>query len=189
MGGYDLLAIPDIETPQQRLALALHREALSSNKTWLAFLLFWQVLEVGGNGDPVGWINKMHRREVIPVGKDDLAYLGLRGRSLGQYLLDDCRDAIAHIRRKPGRRALEVDTLGDYTRMLVSTGLISRFATHHVKEVLGLKKQLWLVRVGGKGFPVFRSEESTRRRYHALAYPPLHWKPGRRRARTTSAAV
>jgi len=45
--GYDINRIPEIETEEQRDALVLFREASSSNNDYLAFLFFWQVIEIG----------------------------------------------------------------------------------------------------------------------------------------------
>jgi hypothetical protein len=54
--GYGINQIPDIETENQRVALALFREAKSSNKDWLTILIFWNILESTIN-DPVKWLN------------------------------------------------------------------------------------------------------------------------------------
>ena len=42
--GFDLTQIPDVKTDEQRIALALYREATASNSDYLAFLFFRQIL-------------------------------------------------------------------------------------------------------------------------------------------------
>jgi hypothetical protein len=160
--GYDIDQLPAVETSEQRLALALLREARASNSFWLPLLLLWQVLEVGGNGDPAGWITKMHRKGHVRVGADSLEQMGVGSRPLGDYFLDDCRHAIAHIRRLPGKRRLAVDELSEYKRLVVSTRVLEEFAEYHLREVLGLRASIWLVQVGGRGFPVFKTEAFVR---------------------------
>jgi hypothetical protein len=160
-GGYAISTLPKVETDDQRTALALYREARSSNKTWLAFLLFWQVLEVGGRIQPRAWIDKQVRAypRKIHVPADNIRGLGLGTRKLGDYLENDCRHAIAHIRRTPGERALLVDVRADNVRMAISARVIECFAAHYIREVLGLSSRVHLVRGAAGRFPAFRTEE------------------------------
>ena len=55
--GFDIDPIPSIQSDEQRLALAMFREAFSCNNTLLSFLLYWQILEIGG-AKAVDWVNK-----------------------------------------------------------------------------------------------------------------------------------
>ena len=68
------------------------------------------MLETGGT-NAVEYANKVQReqpRKLQWVAKD-IANLPLGGRRLGEYLKDEGRDAIAHIRRNPGKKKLELD--------------------------------------------------------------------------------
>jgi len=169
--GYGISPIPVIDTNEQRLAMALLREALSSNKSFLSFLFYWQVMEIGNN-DPVGWINKMYYRR--PAGihllNQDVSALPLGGRRLGEYLQDDCRHAIAHIRRRPGRRPLMFDVGAEDKRIVVSTRVVEEFARHYIKKVLGLGGMMYLVRMRGRGFPVFVDEAHLHGHHCVAAY-------------------
>jgi hypothetical protein len=102
--------IPDSAFRRQEAGQLLGREANAANNELLSFLFHRQILEVDG-GDPVGFINKTLRRHrsSFNLSREDLANLLLAGRSLGNYLLDDCRHAIAHIKRKPGKKRIDVD--------------------------------------------------------------------------------
>jgi hypothetical protein len=154
-GGYDITRLPKVESEEHRIALTLMREALSSNKDFLSFLFYWQVLEVRG-GKPVSWINKIfHKQSRVHVSQNELAILEPQGRRLGETLQDDCRHAIAHIRRRAGKRALRFDRSEENRRIAVSTNVIQRLAKLYVKDVLALRDVVFLVRKGGRGFPMY----------------------------------
>ena len=59
--GHSISRIARITTEQQKIGLTLFREALSSNKVLLSFLLSWQIMEIR-HSDPVRWINETLRR-------------------------------------------------------------------------------------------------------------------------------
>ena len=143
--GYDICQIPKIETEEQRTALILFRDALSSNHDYLSFLLLWQILEIARN-DPIGWINKTYRRNKsrIALSKDYYERLPLQGKSLGHYLYDDCRNAIAHIKRKPGKVKLRLDTTEDQHRIAVSTHVLEEFSRFYIHSKFKLNKNLYL---------------------------------------------
>lgn len=173
--------IPKIETEEQREALLLFREASSSNNEFLGFLFFWQVLEVQKN-DAIGWIDKTYRRyrNRLLIPKENIERLPLNGRSLGHYLYDDCRNAIAHIfKRQEGRTRLSMDNPTDITRIAISTGIAKEFARYYIAQQLGLQKSLYLVRRNGKGFPLFVDEEYIKRNPCKMAYghPPFTLLP------------
>lgn len=166
--GYDITRLPEVETQEQRIALTLFREALSANKDFLSFLFYWQVLEVAG-GKPSGWINKFfYRQSRVHVSQREREILDLKGRRLGDVLEDDCRHAIAHIRRKPGRQALRFDNSEENRRIAVSTNVIQRFAKLFLKEALDLRRNVFLIRERGRGFPTYVDRRA--RRAGILAY-------------------
>jgi hypothetical protein len=156
MCGCELTSIPYIRTRDQRVALGLFREANSSNNEFLSFLFYWQVLEVVG-GDPVGFINKTLTRDRrhLRFSQSDLDSLPLASRSLGNYLLDDCRHAIAHIKRKPGKKTVDIDGWKERVRIIQSTRVIEAFARFYIGKILGLSDNLYLVRRTRSDFPVF----------------------------------
>ena len=169
--GYGLSRIPEIENDEQRTALTLFREAMSSNKIWLSFLFYWQVLEVGG-GNPVAWINKEYykkRRLFIP--NDEIKLLAIGTRKIGDYLLDDCRHAIAHIRRAPCNRAIQLDVQDDNLRMKVSTSIAKSVAENYILLELGLRKKLHLVKLRRNNFPKYVDSLELRHKPYVLIDP------------------
>jgi len=170
--GNNINRIPEIENEEQRDALLLFREAESSNNNYLSFLFFWQIIEVSKN-DAIGWINKTYckNRNKIRLSKDEINRLPLKGKSLGNYLYDDCRNAISHIhRRKAGKTEVKLDTPEDNLRISLSTGVISDFARFYIKDKLQLKKSMYLVRKKGKGFPIYVNEDYLRKYSCTIAY-------------------
>lgn len=176
--GSPISKIPEIETENQRIALTLFREARSSNKPWLAFLFYWQIMEIGGN-NPTSWINEIYYKKSskLYIPKENVGRLPLAGRRLGEYFLDDCRHAIAHIRRKAGKKALKFDDVEEVVRLAISVRVVKHFAAHYIQEVLGLNKKMHLVRKRGRGFPTFVKESellkyySGSRRYRSRKTP------------------
>lgn len=144
--GHTLFRVPKIENEDQRIALALYRDAMGSNSNYLSFLFYWQILQIN-NKNPESWINKSFykKNRAIRFSQNDLSQIKLNNKKLGEYFKDDCRDAIAHITsRKPGKTKILLDTLEDNIRIDVSTRVIKEFAYTYIKEVLGLNKHLSL---------------------------------------------
>lgn len=161
--GHDLLRIPEIRTNEQRIALALYREARATNNDYLSFLFYWQVLEVAGE-NPEQVVNKIMKRHRARLRLEPgyIARLPLRGQTLGGYLREDCRDAIAHIRRRRGRTPLDLDKPSERMRLAISTHVVAAFAEEFIREGLGLTADLYLVRPRGGGFPVYMDSAALR---------------------------
>lgn len=177
IGGYDICQIPKIETEEQKNALILFRDASSANHDYLSFLMFWQIMEIGGN-DAIGWINKTYRknRDKIILTKDYYDRLPLCGKNLGDYLYDDCRNAIAHIRRKPGKVNLKLDNPDDNLRIATSTHVLKEFARFYIVSKLQLQERLYLIKKNGKGFPVYVDKHYTNKHHCVIAYKRLETK-------------
>lgn len=154
--GYSLSRIANIETPEQREALTLYREGLGANKKYLALLLHWQIMEVGG-GNAIGFVNRLARRHPDTLGRiqQDLKALPVGAKQLGDYLSDDFRHAVAHIRRKPGKTKLAFDDDSEAGRISRGARVIREFARQYIRRELRLTSYRLLVRHRGKGFPVY----------------------------------
>ncbi len=169
--GYDMVRIPKIETETQRVALTLFREAAASNNDYLSFLFYWQTLEANKE-HPENVIEKAYRRhrDRLHISQSDLASLPLYGRSLSRYLRDDCRDAIAHITRKPGKKKLELDRAEERTRLAISARVMKAFAEDYIRHVLNLQNHLYLVRKSPRTFPIFADDHFIAMNSCKLAY-------------------
>lgn len=169
---YSILVIPKIENDRQRKALALFRQAFSNLNPYFSFLFYWHVSGVGGRKpcEVCKWIDASFKGKDVHVLKEDLTRLHLGKRTLGKYLYDDCRNAIAHIERSPGRKELKIDDLNDLERIYISTRIIEKFARFYIKNELGLNKELYLVRRNGRGFPVYVAEDELWKKAYKIAY-------------------
>jgi hypothetical protein len=158
----DLSRLPHVQTNDQRVALALYREAGAANCSYLQFFFYWQVMEVGRGADAVNFVNSAWRRARarLDVRESDVNELPLAGCSLGQYLLDDCRDAIAHIRRKAGKTKLDLDVREERSRLERSTWIVKAFAAHHIRARLSLTNHVWLMRPRRGGVARFMDEKA-----------------------------
>ena len=168
----EISVIPEIENNEQREALILFREAKSTNNNYLSFLFFWQILEIGNN-QPIGWINKVYRknRNKLGISKDDIKDLSLKGKKLGDYFYDDFRNAISHIFKRPkGKKRMKIDSPDDNILIDRGRNVIKEFARFYIENELKLKKELYLARKGGRGFPIYVNKEFTRQHYCKEAY-------------------
>jgi hypothetical protein len=169
----DLHRLPHVQTNEQRTALALYREASAANTTYLQFLFYWQVMEVGPGADAIGFVNRAWRRDRdrIHIQQSAVDALPLQGRTLGKYLSDDCRDAIAHIRRKPGKTKLDLDVREERSRLAASTWVVKAFAEHYIRSRLGLTEYVYLVRPRRGGVPRFVDTRTLRTNSFRRGYP------------------
>jgi len=165
--GYGISRIARITNEQQKIGLTLYREALGSNKVLMSLLLNWQIMEILGNS-PVNWVNTVARREPqVFVGVHrQLNELPLQGRSLGVYLLEDCRHAIAHIRRHAGRRALKFNDMEENERLWRSARVTRALARHYIRTELGVAEKLHLVRPHAGGFPRYLDQDTLKKGWY-----------------------
>jgi hypothetical protein len=175
----DISSIPEIENNEQRDALVLFREAKSTNNDYLSFLFFWQILEINRN-DPISWINKIYRknRNKLRISIDSIKALPLNDRKLGNYFYDDFRNAISHLFKRPkGKRKIKIDTPNDNNLISRGRWIIEEFTRFYIENELKLQKKLYLVRKGGKGFPIYLNKEYIGSHYCKVAYekPPLNF--------------
>ena len=171
----EISVIPEIENNEQRGALILFGEAKSTNNNYLYFLFFWQILEIDF-GKPIDWIDKVYHknRNKLNIWEDYINNLPLKGRNLGYYFHDDFKNAISHIfKREKGKKRIKIDTPND--NILISAGriIIKEFARFFIENELKLKKELYLARKGGKGFPIYVNKEFTCKHYCKEVYEKL----------------
>jgi hypothetical protein len=136
------------------------------------------VLELG-SGDTAALVNKIwrrHRARIVGTREDLFSNLNLNGKHLGEYLREDCRNAIAHIARnrpKPGKTKIVMGSLEDDLRISISTYIVRQFARFYIEEKLSVCKRMYLLRRHGRGFPVYVEEEEARHFEGKPAYKRL----------------
>jgi hypothetical protein len=164
--GYDFSRVASISSEQQRLALAVYREAQCSNNVLLSILLYWQILEIG-NPKSKRWINRAitNYPAQLASAKEYVSRLPLKSRKLADYLEDDCRHAIAHIKRRPGRMALTFDSIEEIGRLNLSEATLRDLARVYIGDQLKVTDRSWLVRAKGRGFPTYVGEKDAQAFY------------------------
>jgi hypothetical protein len=158
--GGDISIISKIETEHQRTAISIFRDAHSSSEPLFAFLLFWQILEIDQTIDEAQeWIDVVFKSSPTRFHLDDytVKLIDQRGKTVGECLREDFRNAIAHLRRKSGRRPIKLDTLEDHRRISAGVTLMEALSKHYIVHKLGLTKLLWLARYKN-GFPTYLDE-------------------------------
>jgi hypothetical protein len=162
-------------------------EAGASNNEYMKFLFYWQVLSVGA--EPIGVANSILRRlkkEAAPYRGlrvvEAVAKLPLRGKSIGNYFANDCRDAIGHVVRKPGETTLVFDSEEDRRRIAESTGAVKLLAEHHIEHNLQLKKKVALFQLRPGTFPVYLPRENPVGNYVRPAQSKVFTNRGRSRS-------
>ena len=168
--GCSIERLPSIENTEQREALAMFREAMASNSFYLRFLFMWHVLELLSPASPgkaaqdaVKYVDDTLASPPqclrIHEVRSDLEDISLGSRSVGEYLRDDCRHAVAHLKRDPLRgRHIDVDDLQDRRRMELSSRIVTEFARCFIEDRLGLRKRVYL-EIGRRGaIPVYRPD-------------------------------
>jgi hypothetical protein len=165
--------IPLIKEGYQRRALMLYREANASNNDFLSFIFFWQILETR-NTSAINYVNNTYRkkRSAFAYIERHIESLPLNGRKLGDYLLNDCRHAIAHIRRRRNKNSLNVDCLAERERFWNSLIVAKAFAEHYIKYAIDLNESLILVRKHNNTIPFYEKKEEADRCGLKLAYTP-----------------
>jgi hypothetical protein len=129
-------------------------------------------------------VMRNHRHQV-PLDDSWFDQLPLAGRSISEYLEDDCRHAIAHIRRRPGKKRLDLDSWDEHLRFAISVEVVEALAEAYIRHGLGMSENLTLVRPRSGGFPRFadratiegtlrnRVSEPTAEAKSSRAYPRL----------------
>jgi hypothetical protein len=170
MRGFGIGRIAHTETDDQRLALTIFREAQAANNVFLTILFYWQVLEVG-QAQPVGWVNKViNRRPELHSARPHIKELDLGKRRLGEYLLNDCRHAIAHLKRRPGETPVKFDNLSERMRLGASATILEDLARSYIERDLAVSESLYLVRPWHGGFPRYvHSSELRSGRYRSIS--------------------
>jgi hypothetical protein len=180
--GGGLISIPHVQTIEQRVALSLFREARASNSRYLSFLFLWQSMEVLGT-KPHAFIKDVmeNHRHQVPLEDSWFDRLPLSGRTIGDYLEDDCRHAIAHIKRWPGKKRLDLDSWDEHLRFAISVEVVEALSQTYIRHRLGMSEELTLVRPRSGGFPRFADRATLAKGRYEIAYPsrPLRLRAAR----------
>jgi len=140
----NISSVPDVTNDTQRLALSLWNEARDSNSPFLGFINYWKILELSPHekklkGKPheraKRWVNNVSPHRVY-IGKEMENILAKEKIDIGTFLYDRCRNAIAHVTRKPGLNPSNVE---DRFKINIARRVAENMARYYIREELGLK--------------------------------------------------
>jgi len=121
---------------RQRLALALYREALGANQEFYKFLSFFKILNIVFERGPqlATWINAHVQQVRNDFSLQRLQELQASGVNIGDYLVREGRNAIAHAFAQPIK---DPDVITDIVSVMKDAELMQGLATVLIEEELG----------------------------------------------------
>ena len=158
------------QSEAQAEALSLWNEAACSRSPFLSMFNYWKILELPPpelgvvKGKPekraIGWIDRICLcPSKICVPDEIQKVLAQRSVTPGQYLYDQCRNAISHVTRKP---VLRTHKMQDRLKIDRAARFAGRLAEHYMYACLKVEENMILLQVKGR--------QRRKRRLH----PSLH---------------
>ncbi|MBI3590512.1 MAG: hypothetical protein HY094_03925 [Candidatus Melainabacteria bacterium] len=149
LGIFEEEFLPEVSNKQQKLALALYREAQYLNSIFYQFLSFYKIINVlyKRDKDQINWINqavkKIERGNTIRTseGVDRIIELERGGKDIGKYLYVSCRCAVAHANPKNN---MNPESLEDEQKLQNDMPIIKRLAEYFIENELGIKSEYTL---------------------------------------------
>lgn len=134
---WDYLYLPEAQSPEADLALALYREGLSVNSVPFAFLSYFKVLNIAfSSGQPQkDWINNNLIHVLYQPALDRLKKLSSSESDLGAYLYHQGRCAVAHAN---GKASVNPDSYGDERRLVQDLPLMKETAALFIEREFGV---------------------------------------------------
>ncbi len=138
------LFLPDVQNDVPRVALGLLNEALQATSPFFRFINYWKILGLPrlgkrhGDADEraIARVDRAPSERVPELGdlRNSLKQRGIHA-TLGNYLYEECRNAIAHITRPP---ALSPSKLLHRDRILEAECVAEHLARFYIRTELGL---------------------------------------------------
>lgn len=165
-----VVRLPKIDDTYKAHALSLFREAKAANSLYYKFLCYWKILEMyskrekqlSGKAKPsIYWINKTVGENKWILTRAHFEEKLLGKKSVGDYLCDECRNAVAHVmlkyKLKPdsGESLMKVNTANRVMELLVDI-----FMKKEIGLAYGVKNNenyLFLKKKKGKMIPIFEA--------------------------------
>jgi len=166
----DIVKLPKIDDKYKANALSLFREAKATNSLYYKFLCYWKILEVyntyrkeKGIHTPetsVEWINHCIDENKWILERAHFNEQLSKKKTIGKYLEDECRTAIAHVMAK---YKLAPDSGEGMSKIYTATIIIEELARIFIQQELGLKfkrdqsdNYFFLQKIRRKSIPIFK---------------------------------
>jgi len=127
-------------TRELEVALSLYNDAKYTPDQFYAFICYWKILEIPYSGrtlKPVDWINDVIKKGCNIYITDYIRDLISKNRDIGKFFKEKCRNAIAHIERRPTVVSFNAD---DYRQIASACSGIEPFTTYFIRNELGTPK-------------------------------------------------
>lgn len=163
-----VLKLPKIDNKYKAHALSLFREAKAANSLYYKFLCNWKILEIyskkekevsGKTKKPIDWINKTIKENKWILRDAHFEEKLLCKKLIGEYLYEECRNAVAHVMPK---YKLKPDSGESLMRVHIANNVIELLVDIFMKKDLGIQfsredtgNYLFLKKKKGKAIPVF----------------------------------
>ncbi len=136
-GGFDPEHLPQRLSSQQRLALALYREAQSTEEEFYAFLSYFKIINMlhADGQSQMDWIRANVHRASDQGVRTRVMELQSAGTDVGEYLYVSCRCAVAHAATDP---IADPDAPGDVERIRKDLFLIRSLAEVMIEHEFGV---------------------------------------------------
>jgi hypothetical protein len=126
---------------EQKLALGIYKEGISSNSIFYKFLSFFKIINIrnGSGSDQEDWINnnitklKNSKYQLEKLKDNEIS-------NIGKYLYVSGRCAIAHANTQP---VADANTFQDIQRISSDTFIIKELAEIFIKEELNVKDNVF----------------------------------------------
>jgi hypothetical protein len=134
---WDFLYLPIVNDPDADLALALYREAMSVNSIPFAFLSYFKILNIEFSRGVAQkeWIDQNHSVLSCPQASERVADLLKKGLSLGDYLYNQGRCAVAHANESS---RVNPDSFSERRRLGEDVLLIKALVAKYIENELGV---------------------------------------------------
>lgn len=156
-------SIPYVHTKDQEDAIGLYREALVSASPFYKFLCLWNILNIPARGTKsvISWVNDALENKKHKIFlNNQISALEKKGADIGKYLDEECRDAIAHIRRdSPNRTHIDPNDGRDIVRISSSTYFLENLARLYIADELRLDNRQFLYKRKQRDIPEYLTEE------------------------------
>lgn len=134
--------LPDTNDPDALLGLALYREAQNVNSHFYSFLGYFKILNIrhSKGSDHAAWINNTLPKlaNQFEVQKRISSLNNLQGKSVGEYLWESGRCAIAHAHAQP---LVDPENSEDLKRIHGDLSIIKALAEYFIEYELGIKSK------------------------------------------------
>ena len=164
--------IPYVYTKDQEDALGLYREAIASGSPFYKFLCLWNILNIPYREESLvlDWINNARRNKRHRFFSNKLIEeLEKEGINIGEYLKEQCRNAIVHIRRYTlAMKHIDPNNPEDLGRIGTVVYFLENLVELYVIEELKLNKMQFLFNFKKRGIPEYKTEEEMKKNIYGV---------------------